>query len=268
MNKKFIFKAMTIWALCVVMSTPVVAATKNDNREAVTTATKKSDKLSGKLVTKKGKTYYVVKGKKVKNKVITIKKSRYLFDENGVMVKGWAKYNKHFYFFGRSNGKQLKNRTIDGIRICKNGRAKITKLNAQKIKTMIRARKMVDKICKSTDSKEVKLRKCFDWISDIPYKRYHFLNKIYKEKGWESTFANDIFIKGEGCCVSQSSALAFMVHECGYKNVYVVHDTGHAWMELKGRVYDALFAKAKDYEKFYNLPYKDYGCHIVDKRKI
>ena len=48
MNKKFIFKAMTIWALCVVMSTPVVAATKNDNREAVTTATKKSDKLSGK----------------------------------------------------------------------------------------------------------------------------------------------------------------------------------------------------------------------------
>ena len=53
MNKKFIFKAMTIWALCVVMSTPVVAATKNDNREAVTTATKKSDKLSGKLVTKK-----------------------------------------------------------------------------------------------------------------------------------------------------------------------------------------------------------------------
>ena len=40
MNKKFIFKAMTIWALCVVMSTPVVAATKNDNREAVTTATK------------------------------------------------------------------------------------------------------------------------------------------------------------------------------------------------------------------------------------
>ena len=39
-------------------------------------------------------------------------------------------------------------------------------------------------------------------------------------------------------------------------------------MELKGRVYDALFAKAKDYEKYYNLPYKDYGCHIVDKRKI
>lgn len=75
MNKKFIFKAMTIWALCVVMSTPVVAATKNDNREAVTTATKKSDELSGKLVTKKGKTYYVVKGKKVKNKVITIKKA-------------------------------------------------------------------------------------------------------------------------------------------------------------------------------------------------
>ena len=66
MNKTLIFKTMTILVLCVVMSTPVVATTKNDNREAVTTATKKSDELSGKLVTKKGKTYYVVKGKKVK----------------------------------------------------------------------------------------------------------------------------------------------------------------------------------------------------------
>ena len=268
MNKKVILRTMVVLALCVVMSTPVVAETKHNNREAVTATVKKSKSLSGKLVTKKGKTYYIVKGKKVKNKVVTIKSSRYLFDEKGVMVKGWAKYNKHFYFFGRSNGKQLKNRTIDGIRICKNGRAKITRLNAQKIKTMIRARKMVDKICKATDSQKVKLRKCFDWIADRPYKRYRFLNKIYKEKGWEYIFANDIFIKGEGCCVSQSSALAFMAHECGYKTVYVVHDTGHAWMEINGKVYDALFAKAKDYEKYYGLLYKDYGCHAVDRRKI
>lgn len=54
---------------------------------------------------------------------------------------------------------------------------------------MITARLKVNKICKATDSKEVKLRKCFDWVAKAPYKRYRFLNKIYKQKGWESTFA-------------------------------------------------------------------------------
>lgn len=78
MNKKFIFKAMTIWALCVVMSTPVVAATKNDNREAVTTATKKSDKLSGKLVTKKESKYYVAKVKRSKIRLLPLKKQIFI----------------------------------------------------------------------------------------------------------------------------------------------------------------------------------------------
>ena len=49
--------------------------------------------------------------------------------------------------------------------------------------------------------------------------------------------------------------------------VYVAHDTEHAWMELNGKVYDTLFARAKDYEK-YGLSYKNYSCWAVDKRKI
>ena len=70
------------------------------------------------------------------------------------------------------------------------------------------------------------------------------------------------------CCVSMSAALAFMLHECGYSTVYVAHDSEHAWVELNGRVYDALFARAKDYNKYYNLSYSNFSCHPVDKRKI
>lgn len=221
-----------------------------------------------KLKTKKGKTYCKISGKIVKNQLVTIKKKTYLFDKKGVMVTGWAKYKKDYYYFGRSNGKMAKKSTVDGIKLDKSGKAKQTSLNVSKIKTMIRARKQLNSICKYTDTKQQKLRKCFDWIAKRPYKRYRFLKKMYRQKGWEPTFADDIFIHGDGCCVSESAALAFLVHEAGYKNVYVAHDSEHAWMELNGKVYDALFARSKDYKKYYNLSYGNYNCHPVDKRKI
>ena len=228
----------------------------------------KKKKPQGKFVTKKGNTYYKLKGKKVKNKFIKIKKATYSFEKNGVMTKGWKKYKGDYYYFGRNNGKMATKGKVDGIAITKSGKAKKTSLIVDKINTMIMAKKKVDSICKSTDTKEQKLRKCFDWIAKAPYKRYRFLKPIYKKKGWESTFADDIFKKGDGCCVSESAALAFMLHEAGYKTVYVAHDSEHAWVELNGKVYDALFARAKDYKKYFNLSYSNYNCHAVDKRKI
>lgn len=229
---------------------------------------KKSKKKKGKLIQKNGYTYYKRNGKIVKKRFIKIKGKTYHFGKDGTMTMGWLCSKGEYYCFSRINGKMFKNRKVDGIQLDKNGKAEKTEANVEKIKTMIRARLQMRKICKMSDSKEVKLRKCFDWVAKVPYKRYRFLNKIYTQKGWECTFANDIFQKGDGCCVSEAAALAFMVHECGYKTVYVAHDTEHAWMELGGKVYDTLFARSKDYEKYYNLSYSKYNCHAVDKRKI
>jgi hypothetical protein len=255
--------------------TSVAAATDAETKESVTVsktvkkkAVKKAKKNKGKLIQKNGYTYYKLNGKIVKKRFIKIKDNTYHFGKDGTMTMGWLCSKGDYYCFSRINGKMFKNRKVDGIKLDKNGRAEKTDLNVEKIKTMIRARLQMRKICKASDSKEVKLRKCFDWVATIPYKRYRFLNKMYNEKGWESTFANDIFQKGDGCCVSEASALAFLVHECGYKTVYVAHDTEHAWMELGGKVYDTLFARAKDYEKYYNLSYDKYECYAVDKRKI
>ena len=72
-------------------------------------------------------------------------------------------------------------------------------------------------------------------LQNVHIRDIRFLKKIYKQKGWESTFADDIFIHGDGCCVSESAALAFLVHEAGYKTVYVAHDSEHAWVELNGK---------------------------------
>ena len=157
---------------------------------------------------------------------------------------------------------------VDGIQIQKDGTAKKTKANVRKIQTMIKARAVVDEITDENDSKVEKREKCFKWIFQFPYRRYRLLKPIYKQEGWEVDFANDIFDNKKGCCVSESSALAFLFHECGYKTVYICHDTGHAWVELEGRVYDPLFAEAKDYEQYYNRSYKGFGMYPVDKRQI
>ena len=121
---------------------------------------------------------------------------------------------------------------------------------------------------KTTDSKQKKLKKVFNWVLKHPYKRYRTLKSVQSKKGWEITFANDVYKKGQGCCVSEASAFAFLAHECGYKNVYICDDTGHAWTEINGRVYDTLFAEAKNYNKYYNSSYGTAGLHRVGKLKI
>ena len=243
----------------------VTTVKKSRNRNKTS---KKVKKTTGKLITKNGYTYYKLKGKYVKKRFVKIKGKTYHFGKDGTMTKGWLCSRGNYYTFSRINGRMFKNRTVDGIKLDKEGKAEKTNLNVEKIKTMIRARMYLRQICNESDSKEVKLRKCFDQVAKAPYKRYRFLKTIYKQEGWECTFANDIFQKGDGCCVSEAAALAFLVNECGYRNVYVAHDTEHAWMELDKKVYDTLFARAKDYEKYYALSYSNYNCHAVDKRKI
>ena len=271
---------LTMLMVFAIMVTVTAASTTNGTKENETTTSsettkkhigkkkKKVKKLKVTFKTKKGKTYCRVNGKKAKKQFITVKNKIYYFDKNGVMVKGWKKYKKDYYYFDRSSGKMYKNTKVDGIKLNKQGKAKKKKVNINKINTMIKAKNTLESITSYNDSKSQKLRKAFDWIAKKPYRRYRLLSKMYKQKGWESTFANDIFDHGDGCCVSESAALAFLVHEAGYKNVYVAHDSSHAWMELNNRVYDALFARAKDYNKYYNLSYGNYNCHPIDKRKI
>lgn len=224
--------------------------------------------VPGRLVHKKYTTRYVYKGgKKLKKSFLTLKKKTYYFDKNGDMYHGWLKRGGAYYYLDRSTGVLVHHGKADGIRIRK-GQAVQTKLSVRKIETMRTAARLLGQITKPSDTQEQKKMKCYQYIMKCDYRRYRFLEPIYKKKGWESTFANDIFRHHAGCCVSESSALAFLFHEIGCKDVYVCHDTSHAWVEMNGRVYDNLFSKAKDFWKYYNATYESFGLHPVDKRKI
>ena len=217
----------------------------------------------------KGRVFIIdEKNKKVKNSFAEVDGETYYAGKNGEMIKGWVKKDGEYYFFNRTSGVMQEKKTVDGVRLREDGTAVKTKAAVKKINTMIKARNILNKISRPSDKKEAKLKKSFDWIISFPYVRFRKLEKIYNKKGWEITFANDIFDRKAGCCVSDAAAFAFLARECGYSKVYVGHDTSHAWTEIGNYVYDPLFAEAKNYDKYYKCPYKSYGLHHVGRRKI
>lgn len=224
---------------------------------------------TGNIIVKKGKKYYKYSnGKFAKKKFVEVKNKTYYFDEKGVMVTGWTKISGEYYYFDRKNGVQKKDCKIDGITLNENGEASLNKQTKKKVKLMITARKQMMKITKPTDSKSQKLKKVFNWVLKHPYRRYRILRQAKSSKGWEMTFANDIFKKGRGCCVSEACAFAFLAKECGYEKVYICDDTGHAWTEINGRVYDTLFAETRGFDSYYNSTYAKAKLHRSNKKKI
>ena len=212
--------------------------------------------------------YYNSKGKLATDKVVKIDGSYYCFGSDSVMVKGWRKIAGSYYLFDRLSGKRVENTTVDGITVDNNGKAQTDSWALEKIDTMMRARSIMLDITGNSDTMEQKRLKCFNWVLAFPYHRYRLLKPIYTQKGWEMTFANDIFIDHQGCCVSESSAIAFLFREIGYTDVYVCHDSGHSWVMVGDYLFDSVFAEAKSFDKNYNVIPYDYRVNPLDKRFI
>lgn len=248
--------------------TPEPVVTQSPKPAEPTVTPHKKKEVKWRLVTKKGVISAVnAKGKKAKKQFVTVKKKTYYFDKKGNMYRGWLKKGNRYYYLSRRSGFLYRNGKMDGVKIRK-GKAVLTKWSKEKLETMRTAARIVRRITNPADTREKKLYRCYRWVMKFGYRRYRLLKPICREKGWECTFANDIFQKKMGCCVSEASALAFLTRECGYRNVYVCHDTSHAWMELKGLVYDPLFSEAKNFEQYYGRSYNGYCCHPAGRRKI
>lgn len=259
----------TLGAGVVLTGSSVHASSVQPAGDTTVAATEAAQDTTGKIVKEDGESYYKnADGKIVKSQFVTIGKKTYYFGKKGTMEKGWVKQGKKYYFFDRNTGVWKKKGTVDGIKLKKDGTATVNKDSKKKIEMMIEAKKIVKEQTKATDSKSQKLKKVFDWVMKHPYKRYRIIAKVRTEKNWEVDYANDIFKKGKGCCVSESSAFAYLAKECGYTKVYLCDDTSHAWVEINGKVYDTLFAETKGYNKYFNSTYKASKLVRVNKLKI
>ena len=195
---------------------------------------------------------------------------KYFFDEDGVMQTGWQKVGDDYYCFDRIDGFLMTDGQVDGINVDAEGKAEISDYNVYKITTMMTAHKIMLEQTEPTDTMEEKRLKLFNWeMYEHGYHRWRLLSEIYDTSpDWEITFANDIFERGSGCCVSDSSAAAFLIREIGYKNIYICHDTSHCWFTVEGKLFDPLFAEAKDFDTNYNADYTDYRQWPVGRRRV
>ena len=186
--------------------------------------------------------------------------STYFFDANGYMQTGWQKIGDYYYCFDRITGKLVTDTTINKIKVDKTGKAvNLTDYGRKRIEIMMKAHQKVLELTDPSDTMEEKRLKVFNWeVFEHPYWVWRLLANYWQTTDeWDVLFADDIFTKGRGCCVSDSTCCAFMFLEIGYKNIYVCHDGRHGWFTVNGRLYDPLFAE-NVWSVNYDADYMDY----------
>ena len=185
----------------------------------------------------------------------------------GAVETSWTEVDGDYYFFDRNTGVMQKNTVVDGIRLDGEGKAAANAVLREKIRTFIKAKKILREITDPGDSAETKRWKAFRWVASFPYHQYRQVGVAMETPGFESLFANDIFDRHDGCCGSTSYAFAFLAVEAGWHDVLVVDDGvrngGHAWVAMEGtrRVYDVIFAEAYGYSKNYDVVPDDYRSY-------
>lgn len=247
----------------------------------------KSGKLTDGWQTVSKKTYYCKSGVPVKG-IKKINKKIYYFDKNGVKYTGtgWKTVNKKKYYFSKgvaktgwamikrccynfnSSGVLSKNKTVDGIKVDKKGKA----TGPVKKYVPLHAKLLAKQITKSSQSKEKKLKTCFNYVIKTYKSNGNPRIPHYTKKDWIYVYANDMY--GDRCggnCFSYAAAFAFLAKECGYDNVYACNSGGHAWVEIDNKVYDP--EQYKDVgKKIYGWEYsnpkiKNYKPAISDYKK-
>ena len=249
---------------------------KNNTKEkGITIQIGKSQKtveiLKGSFVKKNGIKYFKKQdGKKVKGQFFGKGKNLYYANKKGKISLGWKKIQGHYYFFDRKSGKLIYNKKADKIKIGQEGIAAETKQNIAIINVYLDAQKVMNAVSKPIDNKSQKLYKCFLWMKKVPYKRFRTMKaaKASHPKDWDVVFANDIFKTHSGCCASEACAFAYLAKTCGYETVKICSDTGHAWGDSDGKLYDPLFAESKSFSENYNANYTDYRINPAYTKKL
>ena len=161
---------------------------------------------------------------------LTLKGKKYWLDDNGVMATGL--------------------RTIDGKRYVFSPSGAYVPVSAAHAAVFERAVKELERCTNASMTKEQKLRAAFNHIRD-DFREYNPRIPHMKRVGWETIYADDVFIGRGGNCLSYAAAFAFMAKAIGYENVYACN-RGHAWVEIDGRVYDPEWEKNHRSENYFN----------------
>lgn len=193
----------------------------------------------------KGKKYYFSEKGAAAVGLKQIGQDQYYFDEKGVMQTGWQKLGKRIAYFQKKTGKMVKNKVVDGVKIKKNGYAKLTSVQKKQLKAEEKAREIAKKITNSSMSASQKLRACWNYM--VSRQNFHYVRKEFSAyKGWEYDYAYQMLTGRGGNCYNFACAFAMLAKAVGYKP-YVLRGmvphtgggmTPHCMVKINGHYYD------------------------------
>ncbi|HCA05526.1 MAG TPA: hypothetical protein DEO32_06490 [Ruminococcaceae bacterium] len=187
-----------------------------------------------------GTSYTFSKGK-IHQGFVTINGGKYYYNNQGLLEKnGIVGNSKDGYYYADKNGKvdtSYRGAVTSGGSDWIVFSGKATKVTTEANRTMFRAMKLAAKITNSSMTKAQKLRACYNHIRD-GYVEYNTRVPDYTGMDWPVVYANDIFIRKGGDCLSCAAAFGYLAKAIGYDNVYGCHSGGHGWTEVDGKIYD------------------------------
>ena len=195
---------------------------------------------SNDLVWKKKKGYYYAyrNGKKLKGLQKANGKT-YLFDSKGRQQTGWRKINDRyccFRFENGTNGYMLTGKWVNGIQLDKNGSAKVTSGNRQKLSLLIRYQKLADRLVKPGTTLRNRLIKVFLYVRGTSYGS---MTDPGNSGRWDEYLAECFLSRPYVDCLGKAAGFAYLANALGCKNV-VLRKYGHAHVEIGKLIYDLV----------------------------
>ena len=178
--------------------------------------------------------------------ITSIGKKKYYFNRDNFQRTGWRKIEGSYYYFKNvqgKNGYMIKDYTIDGIRLNKNGKAVINSRNKKRLKVLVKAAKIVDTCTTPFMSVSDKTRKVYQYVRDncSVFKVKDYASEYSKD--YPSLYADVLFSREGGDCYAYAAGLAFLMNAAGNHHVNFVHSGYHAWVQLKGYIYDVYWER-------------------------
>ncbi|MCD8015845.1 MAG: hypothetical protein LUG99_22345 [Lachnospiraceae bacterium] len=245
------------------------AATMEETSE--TEETEQETKKVGRWYTaKSGNVYYYNENdKKLKNGKYKINGKYYYFDSKGIQRTGWQKIGSSYYYFRigkRKNGYMVTSKTVNGIYLRKNGKARMTSYSKRKLPILYKANVIMRSVTKNSDTKAQKLKKLFEYTKT--HYKYSSIGSFPGGKNWDLYYAERSFINGAltADCHNYGVIFAYLANAVGYK-ASAVSSGGHGWAEIGNYVYDPSWSLTDKTHNYFGMPYGTTGTNVPNYAK-
>ena len=218
-----------------------LASETEDPAATVASSPAKKKSKKGKWAEKGGYYCYYVKHKRLKG-LQKIGKRTYYFDDRGRQLTGWRKISGRYRFFKIVNGKygyMVTSKNVNGIRLDKKGRAKVTPAVRKKLDLLVRYQNLADQLVTPSMDKGSKLVRVFKYARDKKYRLYPNPDPVGR---WDEPLADFFLVSDRVDCTAQAAGFAYLANAVGYTGVSV-RLYKHSHCEIGGRIYDPGFAQ-------------------------